>query len=463
MANLRLPTIAGARLPRRTFLKGLGTAIALPMFESMLPLRALQAAEASANTAGAGVSGLPRRMAFVYVPNGANMADWTPKTTGAGYELPAILEPLRDHQSQVSVLTGLAHDKGFPHGDGAGDHARASATFLTGSKARKTGGADIKVGVSVDQVAAQKIGAHTRLPSLELGTDRARLAGECDSGYSCAYSFNISWKTESTPMPPEVDPRLVFDRLFGNGQPGEETEARLRRDRQRKSVLDFALEDAHRLKTGLGYSDRRKLDEYLTAVRELEQRIERSSQFAAARPDYARPTGIPRNYEDHLKLMFDLQVLAFQTDTTRISTFIMAHDGSNRQYPFIGVRDGHHDLSHHGGDAEKQAKIAKINRFHMSQFAYFLGKLKSIREGEGTLLDQCLIVYGSGLGDGNRHNHDDLPVLLAGGGGGTVQPGRHVRFESKTPMANLYVSLLERMGAPVEAFGDSTGRLAQLA
>jgi hypothetical protein len=444
------------QLHRRTFLKGLGTAIALPWLESMTPL----AARASAAVAPA--STLPRRMAFIYVPNGANMADWTPKTVGADYALPPILEPLKSLQPDFSILSGLAHDKGWPHGDGPGDHARASATFLTASKARKTGGANIQVGISVDQVAAQQLGSHTRLPSLELGTDRARLAGECDSGYSCAYSFNISWKTESTPMPPEVDPRLVFDRLFGNGRPGEETEARLKRDRYRKSILDFAIDDANRLKSDLGYSDRRKLDDYLTAVRELELRIEQESRFAAQRPDFSRPTGIPRSYEAHLKLMFDLLALAFQTDTTRISSFIMAHDGSNRQYPFIGVRDGHHDLSHHGGDESKKEKIAKINRFHVTQFAYFLEKLKSIREGEGTLLDNCLIVYGSGLGDGNRHNHDDLPVLLAGRGGGSITPGRHVRYEKQIPMANLYVSMLERMGVGVERFGDSSGPLRQL-
>jgi hypothetical protein len=401
-------------------------------------------------------------MAFVYVPNGVNMANWTPKGLGADFELPATLEPLKAHQKDLLVLSGLAHDAGRAYADGAGDHARASATFLTGCRARKTPGADIKVGVSVDQVAAQKIGNLTRLPSLELGTDKARLAGNCDSGYSCAYSFNISWKGEATPMPPEVDPRLVFDRLFGNGQSGEMAEARIKRDRYKKSVLDFALEDARKLKADLGYTDRRKLDEYLTAVRELEQRIERANNFATTLPDYNRPTGIPRAYEDHLKLMFDLLTLAFQTDTTRISTFIMAHDGSNRQYPFIGVRDGHHDLSHHQGDEEKLAKIAKINRFHTTQFAYFLEKLKSINEGDGTLLDNSMIVYGSGLGDGNRHNHDNLPVLVAGKGGGTIQTGRHVRMTKETPMTNLFLSVLDRVGAPVDRIGDSTGLLPQL-
>lgn len=445
------------QIPRRTFLKGLGTAIGLPVFESMVPARAL------AETAAPGATSLPRRMAFVYVPNGANMHQWTPKKVGANFELPASLEPLQSVRDNLLVISGLAHDKGRPHGDGAGDHARASATFLTGCKARKTPGADIKVGVSVDQVAAQKIGNQTRLSSLELGTDKARLAGNCDSGYSCAYSFNISWKTESTPMPPEVDPRLVFDRLFGNGNPGEMDEARVKRDRYRKSVLDFALDDARRLKNNLGYTDRRKLDEYLTAVRELEQRIERANNFAATLPDYDRPTGIPKSYEDHLRLQFDLLALAFQTDTTRVSSFIMAHDGSNRQYPFIGVRDGHHDLSHHGNDEEKLEKIAKINRFHTTQFAYFLEKLKSIKEGEGTLLDNCMIVYGAGLGDGNAHNHDNLPVLVAGGGGGTISSGRHVKLPSETPMTNLFLSLLDRVGAPTERLGDSTGLLKQLA
>ena len=443
-------------IPRRTFLKGLGTAIALPVMESLVP-RGLAAAEALA-----GGKAAPRRMAFVYVPNGANMADWTPTATGSDFELPLILEPLKDHKKDFSVLTGLAQDKGFAHGDGAGDHARASATFLTGAKPRKTGGADIKVGISVDQFAAQQIGDRTRFASLELGTDKARLAGNCDSGYSCAYSFNISWKSENQPMPPEVDPRLVFDRLFHNGNSSEMDEVRIKRDRDRKSILDFALEDARALKSKLGMTDRRKLDEYLSAIRELEQRIERAHGFAATMPDYTRPTGIPKSYEEHIRLQFDLMALAFQTDTTRIATFILAHDGSNRQYPFIGVRDGHHDLSHHQGDEEKKAKIAKINRFHMTQFAYFIEKLKSIREGEGSLLDNSMIVYGSGLGDGNRHNHDNLPVLLAGRGGGTINSGRHIQYDKGTPMNNLFLSMMGRMGVKADRLGDSSGLLTNL-
>jgi len=444
------------QLPRRSFLKGLGTAMALPMLEAMAPGVSLAAAIGTP-------AGPPRRMAFVFVPNGANMADWTPKTVGSDFELPLILEPLKAVQRDLLVLSGLAQDKARPHGDGGGDHARGSATFLTGCQPRKTYGADIRVGVSVDQVAAAAIGKSTRLPSIELGCDRGQQAGNCDSGYSCAYSFNISWKTESTPMPAEVHPRLAFDRLFTNGKKGESDESRIRRERYERSILDFVMEDANRLKTGLGPTDRHKLDEYLTAVRELELRIEQSEKFAATLPDYAKPkAGIPKDYEQHVRLMFDLLTLAFQSDTTRISSFILAHDGSNRPYPFIQVSEGHHDLSHHGNDEAKKAKIAKINRFHITQLAYFLEKLKSIKEGDGTLLDNCMIVYGSGIGDGNRHNHDNLPVLLAGKGGGTIQTGRHVRYDRETPMNNLFLSMLDRIGAPVDRLGDSTGRLPDI-
>jgi hypothetical protein len=445
------------QLPRRTFLKGLGTAIALPMLESMVPgVSPLAKAAQSSPT-------LPKRMAFVYVPNGVNMADWTPSAFGSDFELPPILQPLQPLQSELLVLTGLAQDKARPNGDGAGDHARASATFLTGCQARKTQGADIRVGVSVDQFAAARIGKATRFSSLELGVDRGKQVGNCDSGYSCAYSFNVSWKTESTPMPPEVDPRQVFDRLFGGGTRTEYLKNRALRDQYEKSVLDFVMEDANRLKSNLGYTDRRKLDEYMTAVRELEQRVEQAQKYASVLPDYSKPTGIPKDYEQHIRLMYDLLTLAFQTDSTRISSFIMAHDGSNRSYPFIGVSDGHHDLSHHGNDEAKKQKIARINQFHITQFSYFLQKLQSIKEGDGTLLDNCMIVYGSGIGDGNRHNHDDLPVLLAGKGGGTIETGRHVKYGKDTPMTNLYLSMLERMGAPAQRVGDSTGLLGQLA
>ena len=444
------------QIPRRRFLKGVGTALALPLLEAMAPSVSLAAAKAAGRKT-------PLRMAFLYVPNGANMADWTPKAEGTNFELPPILQPLQSVREDVLVLTGLAHDKGRPNGDGAGDHARASATFLTGCQPRKTHGADIRVGISADQVAAQRAGKETRFPSLELGCDRGQLAGSCDSGYSCAYSFNISWRSESTPMPPEVDPRLVFERLFSNNIAGEVTENRERRKRYQQSILDFVMEDARRLQSNLGATDRRKVDEYLTAVRELELRIEQSEKFVATLPDYKAPTGIPSDYAQHMRLMFDLLALAFQTDSTRIASFILAHDGSNRAYPFIGVSHGHHDLSHHQNDAAKKEMIAKINRFHMEQFAYFVEKLKAIPEGEGTLLDNCMITYGSGLSDGNRHNHDDLPVIFAGRGGGTIQTGRHVRYSSEIPMTNLFLSMLDRFGTPVPRLGDSTGLLRNLA
>ena len=439
-------------IPRRTFLKGLGTAIALPMLEAMTPVKLIGAVGDAA-----GKKVLPRRMAFVYVPNGANMADWTPAELGSNFELPFILQPLKPVQSDLQVISGLAHAKARANGDGAGDHARASATFLTGCQARKTAAVDIRVGVSVDQVAAAKIGKLTRLPSLELSCDKGRQAGSCDSGYSCAYQFNLAWKGDSTPLPPEIDPKLVFERLFAGSSKEDE-----KRDRYNRSILDFVLEDARQLKSNLGVTDQRKLEEYLTAVREIELRIEQAEKFAASQPDYKKPTGIPKEYAQHVQLMYDLLALAFQTDTTRVSTFIMAHDGSNRPYPFLGVSEGHHDLSHHGGNEEKKKKIAKINQFHIEQFAYFLQKLKSIKEGEGTLLDNCMIVYGSGIADGNAHAHHDLPVLMAGKGGGAFKTGRHIKFEKDTPMTNLYLSMLDNVGVRVDRLGDSSGRLQGL-
>jgi hypothetical protein len=434
----------------------LGTVIALPMLEAMAPPMKLLAS---------GLSGVkkaaPRRMAFIYVPNGANMAEWKPSATGKDFELPYILEPLKPLQQDLLVLSGLAQDQARSHGDGAGDHARASATFLTGCHPRKTPGADIRVGVSVDQIAAGKVGRETRLPSLELGLDRGEQAGNCDSGYSCAYSYNISWRTESTPMPSEVDPRQVFERLFSTGSTGKTSQDRAQRERYQKSVLDFAMEDANRLKRGLGYTDRHKLDEYLTAIRETEQRIEGAEQFAAALTDYQKPTGIPPDFQQHARLMFDLMTLAFQTDSTRVATFLIAHDGSDRRYAIEGVKEGHHTISHHTTE-EARKQIAKINRLHTTELAYFLSKLKAIQEGDGTLLDNCMIVYGSGISDGNAHNHDNLPILLAGRGGGTINTGRHLKFDRETPLNNLYISMLDRMGVPASKVGDSTGKLVEL-
>jgi hypothetical protein len=408
---------------------------------------------------------LPKRMGFLYVPNGAHMSDWTPKDVGTDFKLPFILEPLEPYREDILILTGLAQDNAHAKGDGGGDHARSLACFLTGTHPKKTDGADIKAGVSVDQVAAGRIGKATRLPSLELGCDRGAQSGNCDTGYSCAYSSNISWRSESTPMPKEVNPRLVFERLFANHKPGEVASSRARRERYRQSILDFVAEDAQQLKSRLGRNDQRKLDEYLTSVRELETRIARAEKGdGPAEPDpsgMARPLGIPPEFQEHIRLMADLMVLAFQGDVTRISTFMLANEGSNKSYAFIDVPEGHHDLSHHGGDAKKQEKIRTINRFHLTQFAYLLGKLKAIKEGDGTLLDNSMIVYGSGISDGDRHNHDDLPIVLAGRCGGSIQPGRHVKYPT-TPLNNLYLSMLDRLESPTDKLGDSTGRLPNL-
>src|SRR5262249_1647072 len=355
-----------------------------------------------------------------------------------------------------------------PNGDGPGDHARAMAAFLTGCQPRKTSGANIRAGVSVDQAVAARVGARTRFPSLEIGCEGGRQAGNCDSGYSCAYSSNVSWRTESTPQVKEIDPRQVFDRLFGSDNLKEAAAARARRNLYRKSILDLVGEGGAGLKKDLGAADQRKLDEYPSGVREIDLRIARAAQeqkkeTPAPKVTASRPGGVPKEYREHIRLLTDLLVLAFQGDVTRIATFVYANEGSNRPYPFIEVRDGHHDLSHHGGNKEKLEKIRKINQFHLEQFAYLLGRLKGVKESGGkTLLDQCMMVYGSGNGDGNRHNHDELPILLAGHGGGTFHPGRHVRFRRETPLTNLYLSMLDNVGVNVPSFGDSTGRLKDL-
>jgi hypothetical protein len=441
------------RISRRAALKGLGACIALPWLEAMTP-RTLLGATAKGTA--------PLRMAFLYVPNGINMTEWTPKEEGAGFALTPTLEPLKTFKDDFMVLSGLTADKARPHGDGPGDHARAMASFLTGRQARKTDGADIRVGISADQVAAEKVGHATRFASLEIGCEGGKNAGNCDSGYSCAYSSNLSWRGESLPMSKEINPKLVFDRLFSTTAAGDGNQAR--RDRYKQSVLDFVAEDAKALQSNLGANDQRKLDEYLTGVRELELRIAKAPPTVDLGVNKLnRPTGVPKDYKDHVRLMGDLLALAFQADLTRVATFVFANDGSNRSYKDdIGVGEGHHDLSHHGKKKEKLEKIQQINTFHISQLAYLLERLKAVKEGEGTLLDHCMIAYGSGIGDGDRHNHDDLPILLAGKGGGTLKPGRHIRYPKETPLTNLYVSMLDRMGAKVDSFGDSNGALPGL-
>jgi hypothetical protein len=390
------------------------------------------------------------------------MPAWTPTQTGAKYTLPPILESLKPFQNDLLILSGLGQHNAEALGDGPGDHARSMACFLTGVHPLKTDGAGIKVGISVDQVAAQQIGGQTRLPSLELGIERGAQSGNCDSGYSCAYSSNISWRSASTPMAKEVNPRMVFDRLFAVSDPGASAADQKKRDLYRRSILDFVLDDAQQLRRRLGMTDRRKIDEYLTAVREVEARIARFGGPETRPPHGAsRPNGIPDQLPEHIRLMFDLIVLAFQSDATRICTFMYANEASNRNYAFLNAPEGHHDLSHHGGNPKKHEKLQIINRFHVEQFAYLLGKLKSIREGDQSLLESAMIVYGSGISDGNRHNHDDLPVLLAGRGRGSLKPGRHIQY-SPQPLNNLYLSLLDRVGVKIDRHGDSTKRLDQL-
>jgi hypothetical protein len=442
----------GKHLSRRALLRGMGAAMALPALDAMTP--AFAATTRAATKA-------PCRLLFAYVPNGIIMKDWTPAAEGAAFELPRILEPLAPYRENILPLTGLTHNTGRALGDGAGDHARAAASYLTGVHPRKTDGADIQAGISADQVAAQHLGSATKFPSLELGCEDGRLVGSCDSGYSCAYSNTIAWRTPSTPMPAEINPRALFERLFGASS--ENPVARAKRERYEKSILDFVMEDTARLNGQLGPADRRKMDEYLSSVREIERRIEMAEkENRQIEPSIDKPEGVPADFGAYTRLMFDLATVAFQTDLTRISTFMIAREGSSRSYREIGIPDAHHPLTHHRNNPEWIEKIVQINRYHMQQFAYFIGKLKSTQDGDGTLLDHTMLVYGSGLSDGNRHDHGDLPVLLAGGGCGSLRTGRHVNYEKETPMTNLHLALLDRMGVRAESLGDSNGELNHL-
>jgi hypothetical protein len=405
----------------------------------------------------------PVRLAFVYVPNGIVMSDWTPGEAGRGFSFTRLLKPLEPFRDDLLVLSGLAHHNANELGDGPGDHARAAACFLTGVHPKKTAGADIKNGVSADQIAAGAVGQQTRLASLELGCEESRTVGNCDSGYSCAYTNSISWRAEATPMPPETNPRLAFERLFGDDD-ALDPEARARRAAERRSVLDLVADRSRSLMTELGAADRRKLDEYLHAVREIERQIERAERDERrVEPPIEKPAGIPETFAQYLKLMFDLQAIAFQTDLTRVGTLMVGREGSLQSYPEIGVPDPHHPLTHHQGNAEWIEQVARINAHHLELFAHFVARLKATPDGDGTLLDHSMVVYGSAIADGNKHTHEDLPVLLAGRGGGGFRTGRHVVYAKPTPMTNLYLALLDRMGVHPESIGDSTGRLQYLA
>jgi hypothetical protein len=444
-------------LSRRNFLRGVGAAVALPAFASLRPARALGAA-ASAGVATT-ATGAPLRTAFLFFPNGAIPRAWWPEKEGRDFALSRTLAPLAPHRDMLQVLGGLDHNHADGSLDGAGDHARGNSVFLTGVRINKSS-TDIRAGQSIDQLIADHAGRTTLMPSLELSCEPRRNSGSCDSGYSCAYQFNLSWSSPTTPATPEANPRLAFERLFGAGPPEDRAKSLARRRTEQRSVLDFVMEDARAMQSRLGLADVAKLDQYLTGVREIEQRIQRAEQFAPADPGTPAPDGIPKSYEEHMALMYDLLAVAFQTDSTRVATLLLAHDGSNRSFEEIGVFEGHHDLSHHQNREDWIAKIEEIDLWYTRQFAKFLDRLSKIDDVDGqSVLHNSMIVYGGGNADANRHSHTNLPVLLAGGGGGALQPGRYVQHGGK-PMSNLFLTLADRMGVRgVETFGDSTGRI----
>lgn len=436
-------------LPRRTFLRGLGggftAAIALPYLDAMTP-------------AMSAPGKAPVRMGFVYVPNGMDVRNWNLDYEGKLGELSRIMKPLEPYKDDITVLANLTHNNGRALLDGPGDHGRCCGSYLTGVQPRKTA-VDIKCGISCDQIVANQVGGKTRFPSLELGMEDGRQAGDCDSGYSCAYTNNLAWRSETQPLPPVLDPRALFERLFGSDA-GLTPEARARRNKFRRSILDFVTEDTRKLEAGLGATDKRKLDEYLSSIREIERQIERAEKDnARIDPKMEKPYGVPADFAEHFKLMTDMLTIALQADLSRVFTFLVTREGTSRSYREIGIPDGHHPLTHHRNDPVLMEKVSRINTYHVQQFAGWVEKLKSIKEGDSTLLDNSMIVYGAGLCDGNRHNHEDLPTLVAGRGGNYVRTGRRIVYRRETPMSNLFVTMMDRMGVPVEHFGDSTGRI----
>jgi hypothetical protein len=440
-------------LSRRTVLRGLGTAVALPFLDSMVPAFA-------APTLG---TQFPNRLFFTYIPIGAIMDEWFPSGGETDFEFKRILKPLTAFKQDLCVIGGLDHNTGYALGDGGGDHARAGACYLTGVHPKKTSGADIHAGVSVDQIIAAHNGSKTRFASIELGCDDTRTVGACDSGYSCAYQNSVSWRTPTSPMPPETNPRTVFERMFGTEDLSLPPEVRARRAAARKSILDFVSDDTKRLEADLGPADRHKVDEYLFAVREIEKRIESAEhEQREFTPLLEKPAGVPVLFADYLKLMFDIQLLAMQADLTRTATFMVGREGSQRTYDEIGIPEPHHPLTHHRGNKDSIEKVTQINTFHAEQFAYFLGKMKATKEGDGTLLDHSMIVYGSGIADGSQHTHVNLPILIAGRGNGAIKPGRFLKYPAGTPTTNLWLTLLDRMDVHPESVGDSTGRLEHL-
>ena len=443
------PTFAAERhasFSRRHFFQGLGACIALPAFSSL--------AHGASRSA-------PTRMAVVYVPNGIiPSAFWPEGVPGSAFALSPTMAPLAKVHQQLQVISGLNDISAEAGPDGAGDHARASGTFLTGVRIKKTAGSDIRAGVSIDQVVANQIGHLTRFSSLELTCDAVRKSGDCDSGYACAYEYNLAWRSHNQPLSPEHNPRFVFERLFGSGSPRERVGNLKRRQAEQKSILDFVLDDARSMNTKLDGRDRQKLDQYLSSVREIETRIENSTRIAVKNPDADAPTGIPESYAEHVALMFDMLALAFQTDSTRVATMLISREGSNRSFADIGIASGHHDLTHHKNSPEIIEKVKLIDRWYMQRFALFLEKIQNTEDVDGkSLLDHSMILYGSGNADGNRHTHEDLPIVVAGGGSGALKPGRYVKTAG-VPITNLFLTMADAMGTKgIESHGDSTGRL----
>jgi len=433
--------ISRKALPRRTFLRGVGATLALPLLDAMVPAATAMAASPAAPV---------KRLGFVFMPMGCDITRWTPPGKEKLDQLSPILSSLEPVKKHVSVLTNLELRNAYP-----GTHATSNAAFLSAESS------DYYLGTTVDQIAAKQLGRETQLPSLEMAMDMMQTVGQCDNGYACVYQNNLSWSSPTTPLPAEAHPRLVFEQLFGEGGSRGDRQAALKR---RASLLDFVKDDMTRLSRSLGPADRAKVDQYLEAVRDVERRIQKAERDVADNemPDLDRPVGVPASYAEHARLMFDLQVLALRGDVTRVITFQLARETSNRTYPEIGVPDPHHPLSHHGNDPAKIARMAKINAFHVSLFAEFLGKLAATKEGNGTLLDHSLYLYGSGMGNPNVHDHTNLPVIVAGGAAGGMKGGRHVRFDKLTPLANLHLTLLDKVGVKLDKFGDSNGRLDEL-
>ncbi len=450
---------------RRRFLRNLGVCLAVPALEAF-PRRVF-AAEGAARLAATTATGVPLRTAFLYFPNGAIPSAWWPTGEGADFQLNRTMEPLAKLRPHLHILGGLTDLSANGGPDGGGDHARANGTFLTGVRIKKTNGADFRAGVSIDQVMAQQIGLLTPFRSLELSCDTVLNVGTCDTEYACVYQHNLAWSTPTTPLTPEVSPRALFERMFGAGTPQERAKNLAIRQQQTRSILDFIQSDLKSLTREVTGRDRDKIDEYFTGVREIEQRIQAAEQSRAGRsqpPGDAPEAGIPSSYREYVRLMFDMLFLAFQTDTTRVATFMISGDGNNRDFAEIGVNDGHHNLSHHGNRQDWIEKVAKIDHFYVSQLAYFLEKMEAAKDVDGrSLLHNSQIVYGSGNSDGNRHSHSNLPVILAGHAGGSLTPGRYTRFND-LPVTNLYLSMLDRLGGAqrLERFGDSTARLENI-